>query len=93
MTDQNIPDVVGDSLRTMLRKNLIKHLCGQQITCMRSGEILDYRTCVVLLDSDGDPRAVLSQSGYASLVAINPDTIAERLSSAGLTVDESTVKA
>lgn len=91
MSDQT-PDPILDPFRAKMERELIKYIVGRQITCMRSGEILDYRTCVVLRDADGDPSMVLSQSGWKSLVAINPETITERLASVNLTVDESTIK-
>jgi hypothetical protein len=31
------------------------------------GHVLDVRTCVVLNDRDGDPRAVLSPEGWAAI--------------------------
>lgn len=75
------------TLRETVDAELIRALVARQITCPRTGELLDVRTAVVIRDGDGDPVAVLAQSGYA-------DTTNEERSDwrrAGLFVDHDTV--
>lgn len=77
-------------LQTHLRAELVRYLVKRNITCTRTGEVLDVRTCVVLLDSDGDPAAVLSQEGWREILA-DPRIMAD-LAAANFTVDPSTVQ-
>jgi len=58
-----------NTLEDLLRRNVIVNLVQRNITCPVTGEVLDVRTCVVLLDNDGDPRAVLSQEGWREVLA------------------------
>ena len=84
-----------DFLQDTVRRNMVKFLVSKAITCPRTGEVLDARTAVVFVDSDGDPAAVMSQDGYtefaneATAVGTSPDA---RLAHLGLTVDPLTVK-
>ena len=73
------------TLRAILRQNMVTGLVQRAILCPVTGQILDVRTCVVLVDSDGDPAAVLSQDGYRN-------TPAGRLVELGLTADPDTVR-
>lgn len=73
-----------------VRRSLVRFLVGKVVFCPNTGEALDADTCVVLVDSDGDPAAVLSQKGWASVTEDRRTLLAEKH---GLTVDESTVKA
>lgn len=45
-------------------RELVRALIVHQITCPRTGTLLDVRTAVVVRGADGDPVAVLSQQGY-----------------------------
>lgn len=72
-------------------REVVRCLVQREITCPRTGDVLDVRTCVVLRDSDGDPVAVVSQDGWAAIVNDGGDAILKKTH--GLTVDESTVKA
>jgi len=76
-------------LQEIVHAEHVRYLVSRTITCPRTGEVLDVRTCVVLLDSDGDPLAVLSQAGWAELDADDVAHLARR----GWTVDPATVKA
>lgn len=78
-------------LEQHMHEQLVRMLVQRAIFCPRTNAVLDVRTCVVFVDSDGDPRAVMSQAGYQDLIT-EPDRI-ERLREMGLVVDESTVKA
>ena len=55
-------------LETKMRERLTLALVQRDITCRVTGEVLDIRTCAVLVDPDGDPAYVLSPEGYAQLV-------------------------
>ncbi len=76
-------------LQTIIRPQLVRALVSRAITCPRTGEVLDVRTCVVLLDTDGDPLAVVSQRGWVEISG-EPATLAA-LADAGVHVDRSTV--
>ena len=80
----------GNPLVDNVRKNLVRYLVGRSIVCIRSGEVLDADTCVVLVDADGDPSMVLSQEGWDSLPQENRQALAERHN---LTPDPATVRA
>lgn len=75
-------------LEEHMHREMVRMLVMKQIFCPRNNTVLDVRTCVVFVDSDGDPRAVMSQSGYAEL---EPEQI-ETLKGMGIVVDEATVK-
>jgi len=77
-------------LETMMRKRLVKYLVQKAIFCPATGAVLDVRTCVVILDSDGDPTAVLSQEGWAALVQ-DPERMAV-LAERGMVADPKTVR-
>lgn len=78
------------SLREVVRTNNVRFLVGREITCPRTGEVLDVRTCVVLLDSDGDAVQVISQKGWAQVVAEGGDKLLEKTH--GIIADPTTVK-
>lgn len=79
------------SLQDTVRRNMVDYLVGRTLTCPNTGEVLDRRTVVVLVDSDGDPAAVISQQGWANVVEVGNEALLEK--TAGLKVDPSTVKA
>ena len=54
-------------IENILRQNLVKYLVQRHMFCPISGDVLDVRTCVVILDSDGDPFEVISPRGYRNL--------------------------
>lgn len=76
------------TLREAVDAELIRAIVGRTITCPRSGELLDARTCVVIRDDDQDPAAVLSQAGFASAT---PAEISDWRAH-GLYVDTTTVR-
>ncbi len=69
-----------------IRKQLVKALVQRLIFCPIEKTVLDIRTCVVVVDSDGDPALVLSQEGWAKIAAV-PNALNE-----GYSVDETTVR-
>ena len=72
-----------------MRDQIVKRLAGRTIFCSVTRQALDARACVVLLDTDGDPRAVLSQEGWCEVLArVGEKHAAER----GLFVDPETVR-
>lgn len=77
-------------LQTTVRCNMVDYLVGRTLTCPRTGEVLDSRTAVVLVDTDGDPAAVMSQAGWAEFLTL--EDYALRLAGLNLTVDPATVK-
>ena len=77
-------------VRATVHRQMVRALVSRAITCPRTGDVLDVRTCVVLLDSDGDPVAVVSQQGWRQCIA---DGTAESLATTnGVTPDPDTVK-
>lgn len=79
-----------NTLEEHMRAQMVLGMVQRIIFCPNTGEVLDVRTCVVLVDKDGDPAYVLSQQGWKNLV--NEGKV-EWLKEHGITVDESTVKA
>lgn len=53
-----------------IRQNFVKFLVQKAIFCPLTGDVLDVRTCVVILDKDGDPTAVISPDGYRRMVEV-----------------------
>jgi hypothetical protein len=57
-------------LETKMRTELIKFLVQKHIFCPFSeafglpSRVLDVRTCVVILDPDGDPKSVMSPEAW-----------------------------
>lgn len=84
-------DPVLSPMVDMMRKRLVEYLVQKTIFCPVTGTVLDVRTCVVILDRDSDPAAVLSQRGW-DLLQEYPDRLA-KLAEAGMAVDPSTVRA
>lgn len=74
-----------------VRRELVRALVMRDITCRQTGTLLDVDTCVVLVDRDGDPAYVLSQAGWAQIVAEGNDKPLEK--NGGLVPDPATVKA
>jgi hypothetical protein len=50
-------------LQEHVRAELVRYLVSRAITCPITGDVLDVRTCAVVLDADGDPAAVFSPKG------------------------------
>jgi hypothetical protein len=75
MYDRNHP-----ALRSIRRS-----VVARQITCPRTGEVLDIRTAVFVNDKDGFPEAVVSPTGAEEIRADQP-TI-DALASRGLTLE------
>jgi hypothetical protein len=72
-----------DDLETLLRKQMVGYLVSNTMLCPISGALLDVRTCVVLVDADGDPARVFSPEGWAKIAAY-PDGL-DLFKKAGLT--------
>jgi hypothetical protein len=56
-------------LQEHLRTQLVRYLVQRAITCPITGDVLDVRTCAVVLDADGDPAAVFSPEGGRLIAA------------------------
>jgi hypothetical protein len=76
-------------VQNAIRTAIVRLLVQRAIVCPVTDEVLDVRTCVVLLDRDGDPRIVLSQAGYQE----RKDALTKSLGAQGWTVDEATIEA
>lgn len=72
------------------RKGMIRAMVQKAIFCTVSGDLLDIRTCVVVLDADGDPAAVFSPEGYRIIKRVADDKGANPLAS-GYTFDSTTL--
>jgi len=77
-----------------VRRNMVRFLVQKAIFCPWSGEVLDYRTCVVMVDTDGDPVAVMSQSAWTQILSImeQNNLTMEQAFPLGHRVDPTTVK-
>lgn len=73
-----------------IRHNFVKYLVQKAIFCPITGDVLDVRTCVVILDKDGDPHAVISPGAYRELLAASERTGLPILAE-GLTFDENSL--
>jgi len=85
-------DPIFDPLKKHLREQLLRYIVGRTITCPRTGEVLDFRTCVVLNDADGDPHTVLSQRGWGEVVKFTPDAEYLLAKDSGLYLDHASLK-
>lgn len=56
-----------------IRQNFVKFLVQQKIFCPITGDVLDVRTCVVILDADGDPAGVISPAAYRRIAEMAED--------------------
>ena len=74
-------------IENILRQELVKYLVQKHIFCPINGVVLDVRTCVVVLDSDGDPALVMSPAGYRELLEAHERTGLPMLAE-GYTFDE-----
>lgn len=77
-------------LRERVYRSLVQHLVTRNITCLRTGNVLDVRTCVVFVDSNDEPSIVMSPEGYLDMVETQPDAL-ERLAENGLRPDPDTI--
>lgn len=50
------------SMQELIDRENIKALVARDIICQQTGRVLDWRTCLVVRDKDGDPRMVLDPS-------------------------------
>lgn len=57
------------SLPEHLDHRLRRWLVSRQMSCPRTGEVLDIRHAVFVMDPEGDPRMAMSQRGWAQVVA------------------------
>lgn len=89
----NPNDPLLGHLERTLQRQLLKDIVGRTMFCPVSGEVLDFRSCVVFVDNDGDPTAVLSQSGWERMKAAAKGADAVRiLAGQGYFLDRSSVK-
>lgn len=59
-------------IETIVRKEMVKALVGRHIfDPFGGGQVLDVRTCVVVLDADGDPATVMSPETYTRLIEVS----------------------
>ena len=70
-------------LKETLHAELVRYLVQKAVFCPGTGAVLDVRTCVVLVDADGDPAVVLSPEGWANV----PEANRELLTGRGITVE------
>lgn len=77
-------------LEVTVHREMTRWLVQRAITCPRTGVLLDMDTCVVLVDADGDPAAVVSQAGWAQIVKEGGDALLK--STAGIVADPTSVK-
>ena len=61
------------TLRNTVNRSMIIYMAQRDIFCRVSGEVLDVRTCVVVLDPEGDPAQVLSPEGWKTLEELGKD--------------------
>lgn len=71
-------------LEKHMREQLKLHLIQRAIFCPISGRSLDVRSCITLLDEDGDPAYVLHAAGWA---VFEPTEKWAELQAKGYTVD------
>jgi hypothetical protein len=76
------------TLQETVHREMVRHLVSKAITCPLTGAVLDVRSCVVLVDSDGDPVYVMSQTAWTLLT---PEQVAA-LQAKGFVVDPATVR-
>jgi hypothetical protein len=69
-------------IETQVRKEWVRGLVQKAIFCPFGGEVLDVRTCVVVLDADNDPRMVISPQTYRRLLAVADENGVEPLGAA-----------
>lgn len=76
-------------LTQILRRNLLLYIVQRQMFCVITGDVLDVDTCVVVLDSDGDPHAVFSPNAYRRMLdtGVSPD----KFLTPGFTFDPATL--
>ena len=53
-----------------MRQELVRYLVQKTIFCPWKGTVLDMRTCVVMVDTDGDPAAVMSQEAWQTILTV-----------------------
>jgi hypothetical protein len=80
---------MAHDLQTVVREQMRRAIIGLMITCRRTGEVLDVRTAVFLVDADGDPVVAASQEGWRQMVADGTAETLERVHQ--LTADPTTV--
>lgn len=78
-----------NSFEAMMRKSLLLNIVQRDITCRLSNKVLDIDTCVVILDSDGDPFAVFAPEGYKMM--LDTGYPPEQMLQEGYTFDQSTI--
>jgi len=79
----------GNPLVDKIRDTMARGIVARTIVCVRTGEVLDYRTAVILVDTDGDPVLAMSQRGWAEVVLEGGDALLK--ATHGLTADPTTV--
>lgn len=78
-------------LEDQMRKALLRSIVQRQIFCQLTGDLLDIRTCVVVLDSDGDPTAVFSPKGYQWIMDAAKGRDPQTILAPGNTFDPTTI--
>jgi hypothetical protein len=76
-------------MQDIIRKNFVKYLVQKQIFCPITDEVLDVRTCVVIVDNDADPYSVISPNAYRRM--LDTGVAPEKMLKGGYTFDQSTL--
>lgn len=63
------------TIETTFRRGMVLSMVQRSIFCRFTGDVLDVRTCAVLVDVDGDPESVMSPAA-ADMIESDPDTMA-----------------
>lgn len=68
------------TFKEIIDKENIRSLVMRDITCMRTGKVLDAQKCAVVRDGDGDVVAVLDPS------CADDDELVQKLADRGMTL-------
>lgn len=90
----NPADPILGPFQEKMRGELLKYLVGRIMHCARTGEVLDFRTCVVFVDTDGDPSYAISQRAWREVSEQygGSDEAAAKMARVGQFLDRSTFK-
>lgn len=62
------------NIEEKMRKEMVRYLVQREIFCPYTGHLLDIRTCVVLVDKDGDPEIVMAPEAW-EVIEKSPQTL------------------
>lgn len=66
------------SMVEAIHEEWIRGLVQKQIFCPITGHVLDYRTCAVVRDADGDPVGVYDPAVLKALSPVLEKSLAEK---------------